>query len=1439
MSKHLSDLGGSYSGQNEQLLEAFHTVTEHYGLCPNRAWAAAKHRLPKILPVGKAIKNRHQQAGHDMCTFDFCEASQRDFTAVKQRHECHECKGEECTDCEKTGCRQGYLFAKWTLERAAMNGMSTVWDLDGRSMLDPPAPYMAVSHVWSDGTGAGNQPDGKYNECLYNFFRGIAEKFQCEGIWWDTLCIPNGKEARSIAIGNIPSNYEDARITLVHDCFLRNWEWDADTACFAIVMSPWFSRGWTAVELARSRKVKVIFKGPDGPLIKDLDEEILAHDGAKEYHKDASNIIRDLRKGIASLDDLLTVMGPRHTSWPKDVATISALLVGAEPTGLQQDKYLSILKKFVETQPTGQLSYKHLFHNAATMTKVCWCPTNILNIPVSDAKQRGIIYPLRIESGWGLVGMWKVIGVTENLFQRCLWHGTHPMIKAKIQNALRCSSRYLLLAEPDVESPNKALLVQAFVKAGTLCGRYVGALYFHTQAWSEDTPDSCLMTVRLVSDSDIGDESPSDDIWSVAKRIAYAEASAKATQDSSQVHPKTIHKTRTDDFQDMDGRKEQHDTDSSRTPALILSIKSGDEKAVIHELSQSRQDLDATEPISLRTALHYAAWRGNHRLTNLLLKEGANCNVGDNRGQTPLHLAAERCNTVMVLDLLEHMAKATRCNFDATAKDGQTPLHRAVWGGSTATVRCLLDKSDLGKLDNAGHSPLHIAVKNGSSAIIALLLERSSPQHVNSRGPNGATPLHYAVMYAQGAAIKSLIEYGAATDLKDTSSGWTPLHVAVINGLKSAVEGLIAKGANPDVRGSSLGWTPLHLAAMLGNQEMASLLLNSGSQVQSRDNQVGWTPVHLAAANGHTELVALLLDKGIDINDKDKKGWTLLQFATRGMRTKLIKCLVQRGAKNDEQSSLPEWTPLHLAAVNGPHALLELLSKFPKSADRCIRNVRGRVMRHAARRGYDVIVKLLLTNRRGFQCQSSSMSLFNTNIENGVDRDNFEPVKTYKSSTYDIRPSALGPEDWHPLCLAVQNGHVKVASYLLGQNPDVLNPLASYTLLKLAIENEHLNMAGLLLNSGAEVNAKSELDRGNRAVHHAAKTGQLEMVMLLINKGSKLDCKNLFSQTPLSLAAEHGFLAVVQYLLQKGADPGTRDEYPWDTPLYFTLENGHTLIADELIENGANLAPFLHSHSPGFTLHDSVLRRLSERPNLFKFRDDEEYTPLMCAAERGDERVLEYLPASAELDSRNDCGETALMIAARRGLKNMVQQLMDKGADIESRNESGETALAIVARRGHEDVVQQLIDKGADIESRNESGETALAIAVRWGRKDVVQQLMDEGADIQSRNSNGEMLLAIAIREGHTNVVQQLIDKGADIESRNESGETALAIAVRRGRKDVVRQLVDKSANLEARTRTGDTPLFTAIESHNTDIARLLIESGADILAKNEAQVYS
>jgi hypothetical protein len=133
--------------------------------------------IPSTMEVAKA----GQHEGHDQCTFDFCEYSRLDFTGISQRHE-----------CAKKDCTQNF-FSTEILDDAIEKGKSTAWLLDGTTVIERPKSFMAISHVWSDGTGSGTWPPGQVNACLYEYFMNIAKRFHCEGLWWDTICIPKGK----------------------------------------------------------------------------------------------------------------------------------------------------------------------------------------------------------------------------------------------------------------------------------------------------------------------------------------------------------------------------------------------------------------------------------------------------------------------------------------------------------------------------------------------------------------------------------------------------------------------------------------------------------------------------------------------------------------------------------------------------------------------------------------------------------------------------------------------------------------------------------------------------------------------------------------------------------------------------------------------------------------------------------------------------------------------------------------------------------------------------------------------------------------------------------------------------------------------------------------------------------------------------------------------
>jgi hypothetical protein len=84
----------------------------------------------------------------------------------------------------------------------------------------------------------------------------------------------------------------------------------------------------------------------------------------------------------------------------------------------------------------------------------------------------------------------------------------------------------------------------------------------------------------------------------------------------------------------------------------------------------------------------------------------------------------------------------------------------------------------------------------------------------------------------------------------------------------------------------------------------------------------------------------------------------------------------------------------------------------------------------------------------------------------------------------------------------------------------------------------------------------------------------------------------------------------------------------------------------------------------------------------------------------------------AELICRkNKFGETALMLAASRGLNPVCKALLDNGAGIEGTNREGWTALHFAASAGRTGVVSLLLQRGASVNARNREGYTGLHYA--------------------------------------------------------------------------------------------------------------------------------
>jgi ankyrin repeat protein len=135
-------------------------------------------------------------------------------------------------------------------------------------------------------------------------------------------------------------------------------------------------------------------------------------------------------------------------------------------------------------------------------------------------------------------------------------------------------------------------------------------------------------------------------------------------------------------------------------------------------------------------------------------------------------------------------------------------------------------------------------------------------------------------------------------------------------------------------------------------------------------------------------------------------------------------------------------------------------------------------------------------------------------------------------------------------------------------------------------------------------------------------------------------------------------------------------------------------------------------------------------------RDESGQTAIVLAIREKSERVVDVLLRSSQLDinSRNNVGETALMLAALQGQLELSQRLIAQGASI---SQAGWNPLHYAATGPEPKIVALLLERGAPIEARSPNGTTALMMAAGYGNEQSVTLLLAKHADATARNERG------------------------------------------------------------------------------------------------------
>ena len=281
-----------------------------------------------------------------------------------------------------------------------------------------------------------------------------------------------------------------------------------------------------------------------------------------------------------------------------------------------------------------------------------------------------------------------------------------------------------------------------------------------------------------------------------------------------------------------------------------------------------------------------AARNADANALRALLKQGADVNAASADGTTALHWASYRDN-VDIADLLIRAG----AKVDAANDLGATPLWTASLNGSSAMVKRLLEAGAHPNLALLlGETPLMIAARSGNADVVTQLIDKGA--NVNARGARGQTALMWAVSEQHPDVVKVLLSRGA--DIRARSEVLSQVMAVPPHG-KPEYNRMIPFG----------GEDALMFAARVGDLASARLLLAAGASVNDADAW-GVSAMVLAAHSGFTEMVEFLLDNGADANAAGP-GFTALHEAIMRRDEKMVAALLAHGA--NPNTPLQTWTP--------------------------------------------------------------------------------------------------------------------------------------------------------------------------------------------------------------------------------------------------------------------------------------------------------------------------------------------------------------------------------------------------------------------------------------------------------------------------------------------------------------------------------------------------
>jgi ankyrin repeat protein len=218
----------------------------------------------------------------------------------------------------------------------------------------------------------------------------------------------------------------------------------------------------------------------------------------------------------------------------------------------------------------------------------------------------------------------------------------------------------------------------------------------------------------------------------------------------------------------------------------------------------------------------------------------------------------------------------------------------------------------------------------------------------------------------------------------------------------------------------------------------------------------------------------------------------------------------------------------------------------------------------------------------------------------------------------------------HPLHEAVKAGNMVVVKLRLGDGADVNETDLFGTPLHYAAALNSTDIAKVLIDSGANIEAEAvDNQKRSHPLHTAARANSVGVAELLISLGAQVDARDAEGSTPLSVAAINGNAEVAEVLLKAGADPLVENS-DHDMPIHVAAAWGKLNLVKALVSHGVDIN--IRTKACGYTPLWAATKW--DRPDVVEFLlrhgadpnipDNDGKTPLQVADTSTRDLLLNY-----------------------------------------------------------------------------------------------------------------------------------------------------------------------------------------------------------------------